>query len=165
MPALVPKIGITSGLLQTFLDPQLGLKDSGDKKQVFSSIECYLKKTHNYRNYCIITSFKTHEKLKENGLNYQEFWKVGRVQVLNWVLFGSNYLEGQENRILLCNISVACVQTSPTFFITCRKWTEKVGDFSDICMQANISVILSVLSCNFLRPQLFKRWMIALSIG
>ena len=92
-----------------------------------------------------------------------EFWKVGRVKVLNCggaVRFGSNYLEVQENRILLCNISVACVQTSPTFFITCRKWTKKVGDFSDICMQANISVILSVLSCNFLRPQLFKRWMI-----
>lgn len=48
VPSLVPKIGITSGLLQTFLDPQLGLKDSGDKKQVFSSIERYLKKhTHN----------------------------------------------------------------------------------------------------------------------
>ena len=41
VPSLVPKIGITSGLLQTFLDPQLGLKDSGDKKQVFSGIECY----------------------------------------------------------------------------------------------------------------------------
>ena len=85
VPALVPKIGITSGLLQTFLDPQLGLKDSGDKKQVFSGIECYFKKTHNlyYRNYSIITTFKTHGKLKENGLNYQEFWKVGRVKVLN----------------------------------------------------------------------------------
>ena len=46
VPSLVPKIGITSGLLQTFLDPQLGLKDSGDKKQVFCGIECYLKKTH-----------------------------------------------------------------------------------------------------------------------
>ena len=44
VPSLVPNIGITSGLLQTFLDPQLGLKDSGDKKQVFSGIECYLKK-------------------------------------------------------------------------------------------------------------------------
>ena len=128
VPSLVPKIGITSGLLQTFLDPQLGLKDSGDKKQVFSSIECYLKKHITYRNYCIITSFKTHEKLKENGLNYQEFWKVGRVRLLNWggaVRFRLNYLEVQENRILLCNISVACVQRSPTFFITCRKWTEK----------------------------------------
>ena len=84
VPALVPKIGITSGLLQTFLDPQLGLKDSSDKKQVFSGIECYLKKTHTtYRNYSIITTFKTHGKLKENGLNYQEFWKVGRVKVLN----------------------------------------------------------------------------------
>ena len=83
VPALVPKIGITSGLLQTFLDPQLGLKDSGEKKQVFSGIERYLKKNTTYRNYCIITSFKTHEKLKENGSNYQEFWKVGRFQVLN----------------------------------------------------------------------------------
>ena len=45
MPVLVPKIGITSGLLQTFLDPQLGLKDSGDKKQVFSGIERYFKRT------------------------------------------------------------------------------------------------------------------------
>ena len=63
VPSLVPKIGITSGLLQTFLDPQLGLKDSGDKKQVFSGIECYFKKTHNL------------QKLLYN-YNFQNTWKI-----------------------------------------------------------------------------------------
>ena len=75
VPALVPKIGITSGLLQTFLDPQLGLKDSGEKKQVFSGIERYLKKHITYRNYCIITTFKTHGKLKENAWITKSFGK------------------------------------------------------------------------------------------
>lgn len=80
----------------------------------------------------IITTFKTHGKLKENGLNYQEVWDVGRVQLRRGSQFWFK-LFGSSKK-----------QHSPTFFVTCRKGTMRVGEFSDICIQANIPVNLSV---------------------
>ena len=77
VPSLVPKIGRTSGLLQTFLDPQLGLKDSGDKKQVFSAIERYLKTKLNLQELLYNYNFQNTWKIKGKWLELPRVLESG----------------------------------------------------------------------------------------